>query len=218
MDRYRDREAAGKILAGALKAYAKKPSVLVFGLPRGGVPVAYEIAKALGAPLDIMVARKLGVPDHEELAMGAIASGGVTILNESIIRELRISPEAIRRVAQEEKIELDRRLKTYRGNRSFPELKNHTIIIVDDGIATGATIRAVIKAAKALSPAKIIVAVPVAEKSVCDRIKKEVDELICPLQPLYFNSVGSWYEVFNQTTDEEVIDCLQKANARKSPK
>ncbi|HSW70748.1 MAG TPA: phosphoribosyltransferase [Gammaproteobacteria bacterium] len=211
MDRYLNRQAAGQMLATALAQYAKKKEALVLALPRGGVPVGYEIAKALQTPLDVFIVRKLGVPGHEELAMGAIAMGGICILNDNIIRELRISPEAIKRVSQEEQKELERRIERYRGSQPFPTLSKRLIILVDDGIATGATIRAAVTALKKEKPAKLIIAVPVAEKSTCEKLSALVDQFICPLRPLYFNAVGTWYESFDQTSDEEVRSLLKKA-------
>lgn len=213
MDKYLNRQEAGLILADQLESYAHTPNLLVLALPRGGVPVAYEIAKRLKAPLDVFIVRKLGVPTHEELAMGAIAMGGCIVLNEEIIRELRISPTAIKRVAAAEKMELARREKVYRGSKAFPDMKDKTIILVDDGIATGATILAAIQAIRKEHPAKLIAAVPVAEKSIVEKIAAQVDLLICPLQPLYFYAVGSWYETFEQTADEEVLELLHKANS-----
>ena len=218
MDRYLNRESAGKILAQELDVYAKNPNTIVLALPRGGVPVAYEIAKALQAPLDVFVVRKLGVPGHEELAMGAIAMGGISILNENIIRDLQISPEAIKRVSQAEQKELERRVQAYRGKLPFPELKNRIVILVDDGIATGATIRAAVAALKKIGPAKLIVAVPVAEKSMCEKLTLLADQLLCPLCPLYFNAVGAWYDDFGQTSDEEVCSLLKKAKQFLKPK
>ncbi len=209
MDRYRDREDAGKCLARELKQYAHRENTLVLALPRGGVPVAYQIAQALNAPLDIFVVRKLGVPGHEELAMGAIAMGGCTFLNDNIIRELRISPEAIKRVAQEEQQELERRVSVYRGGKPYPTLQDRIIILVDDGIATGATIRVAVSALKKAQPAKLIVAIPVADKTICEKLSETVDQVICPLQPLYLNAVGAWYENFGQTSDEEVLALLK---------
>lgn len=217
MDRYLNRQEAGQILAKKLAAYAKKPHSIVLALPRGGVPVAFEVARALHIPMDVFVARKLGVPAHEELAMGAIAQGGVSVLNENIIRELRIAPEAIKRRMEEEAKELERRVKAYRGKWPEPPIKDQTVIVVDDGIATGATMRAVIKALKQQQPAKLIIAVPVAEKSTYESFSKLVDEFICPLCPLYFNAVGSWYEKFDQTTDEEVLNLLIRARLSLDP-
>ncbi len=215
MDRYLNRAAAGKILAQELKHYAQRPKTLVLALPRGGVPVAYEIAKALQTPLDVFVVRKLGVPGHEELAMGAIAMGGCSILNDDIIHDLKILPAALTRVTQEEEKELERRVALYRGAQPFPDLQNHLVILVDDGIATGATMRAAVIALKRNNPAKLIIAVPVAEKSMCATLSNMVDELICPLRPLDFHAVGAWYENFGQTSDEEVRTLLKKAKGFK---
>lgn len=213
MDRYTDRQEAGLVLAQALSSYTNQPNTLIFALPRGGVPIAYEIAKALHLPLDVFIARKLGVPGHEELAMGAIAMDGTTVLNDSIIRELFISSDAIKYVTQVEQQELERRAQSYRANQVFPNIQGKTIIVVDDGIATGATMRAVIKALKNYRPAKLIIAIPVAEKSMCEKIATSVDQFICPLRPLYFNAVGSWYTHFDQVSDEEVISLLKKAQS-----
>jgi len=211
MDRYLNREDAGRVLAQALSDYAKLPNILVLALPRGGVPVAYEIALALKIPLDVYVVRKLGVPGHEELAMGAIAMDGSMVLNDGVIRDLRISPEAIKRVTQAEKMELERRVQLFRGNQPQPEIKNKIIILVDDGIATGATMRAAIAAIRKSQPEKIILAVPVAEKVTCEKMSELVDEMICPLKPVYFNAVGAWYENFEQTSSEEVCELLEKS-------
>ncbi|SRR5579883_33199 len=209
-DRYHDRRDAGRVLAEELKSYANRKDVIVLALPRGGVPVAFEIAEALSVPLDIFIVRKLGVPGHEELAMGAIASGGTTVFNQDIIHQLAISKEAIDRVIAEESEELLRREKKYRGDKKFPDLKNKVIILVDDGIATGATMKAAIKALRRLEPLSIVVAVPVAAASTCKEMSGLADKIICPLQPIFFNAVGAWYEIFDQTLDEEVIDLLGK--------
>lgn len=210
MERYGDRYEAGIVLAEKLKNYANQKDVIVLALPRGGVPVAYEIANTLAVPLDVFIVRKLGVPGHEELAMGAIASGGVTVFNEDIVSELQISKTAIDRVIQTETEELKRRELTYRGNRPFPDLTKKTVILVDDGIATGATMRAAIKAIRQKNPAKIILAVPVAASSTCAEMEKLVDKIVCPLMPHYFNAVGAWYDNFSQTTDDEVFGLLKK--------
>lgn len=212
MEKFLDRYEAGKVLAEHLKSYVKKSNVIVLALPRGGVPVAYEIAKALFIPLDIFVVRKLGVPGHEELAMGAIATGGTVVFNDEIIRELHISKSAIDQVIQLEQQELQRRELTYRGNRPFPTLKDKTIILVDDGIATGATMRAAIKALRQQNPASIIMAVPVAAFSTCVEMEGLVDKIICPLKPHQFYAVGAWYENFSQTSDEEVFELLKNAS------
>jgi len=211
MDKYRNRQAAGKILATELKAYVKRNDVIVLALPRGGVPVAFEIAKALHAPLDVFIVRKLGVPGHSELAMGAIAMVDTYVFNEDIIADLRIPKTAIEAVIGEEKEELARRESKYRGHHTFPSLKGKTVILVDDGIATGATMRAGINALKRLMPASIIVAVPVAEKSMCDVMQALVDRFICPLRPVHFYAVGAWYDDFSQTEDEEVYSLLDEA-------
>ena len=210
MDKYIDRFDAGKVLAKFLKEYCNKPDVIVLALPRGGVPVAYEIAKSLAVSLDVFIVRKLGVPWHEELAMGAIASGGTVIFNEDIIQMLNVSKTEINQVIQSEQDELKRREQMYRGDRVFPVLTDKTIILVDDGIATGATIQAAIKGIRQHNPAKIIVAVPVAATETYETIKKLADQIICPQTPSHFYAVGAWYENFSQTTDEEVFDLLTK--------
>lgn len=211
MDKYQDRKAAGKILATELKGYANRNDLIVLALPRGGVPVAFEIAKALQAPLDVFIVRKLGVPGHSELAMGAIAMGDTRVFNQDIIEDLRISPSAVEAAIAEEKKELIRRESKYRGHHAFPSLKDKTVILVDDGIATGATMRVGINALKRLSPARLIVAVPVAEKRMCDTIQTMVDHFICPLRPTLFYAVGAWYDDFSQTEDEEVYRLLKEA-------
>lgn len=208
--KYYDRREAGKILAEHLKAYANRKDVIVLGLPRGGVPVAYEVAQALKAPLDVFIVRKLGVPTHEELAMGAIATGDVTVFNEDIIRQLNIPKHMIDKVIHAEREELQRREQTYRGSRPFPDLAKKTIILIDDGIATGATIRAAVKAIKQFKPSKIIIAVPVADDAICESLSKEVDEVVCPMRPEYFYAVGAWYDNFEQTTDTEVYELLNQ--------
>lgn len=214
MEKFIDRYQAGKILAEQLKQYAHRNDVLVLGLPRGGVPVAYEVAKALAVPLDVFMVRKLGTPGHEELAMGAIATGGATTLNADIIRDLKITPDAIEQVTQLERAELARREQLYRGKRPLPNFLNKTIILVDDGIATGATIRVAIKALCEYKPAALIVAVPTAADSMCTELEPRVDGLICPLKPIDFYAVGNWYEDFSQTTDADVIKLLNKSNKR----
>lgn len=211
MDRYADRTDAGKVLANELEIYAHRKDVIVLALPRGGVPVAYEIAKVLSVPLDVIIVRKLGVPCHEELAMGAIASGNVTVFNNQIIRELDVSQHALNQVILKEKDELKRREFAYRGNRKFPDLNNKTIILVDDGIATGATMKAAIEALKQQHVASIIVAIPVAAYDTCQEISEIVNEIVCPFKPKNFYAVGAWYQHFSQTSDEEVIELLAKA-------
>lgn len=211
MEKYRNRQEAGKILGHELHAYANRKDVIVLALPRGGVPVGFEIAKALNVPLDIFIVRKLGVPGHSELAMGALASGGEPLFNEDIINSLRISKEEIDAVIAQEKQELKRRETVYRGNRPFPTIKGKTIILVDDGIATGATIRAAIQALKGMNPASLIVAVPVADKHLSENMEPLVDRFVCPMRPLQFYAVGIWYDDFQQTEDEEVFALLKEA-------
>jgi putative phosphoribosyl transferase len=182
----------------------------VLGLPRGGVPVAFEVAKALAAPLDVFIVRKLGVPGQEELAMGATATGNVRVLNEGLIRDLAISEETIASVAAKEERELQRREQLYRGDRMPLRISGKNVILVDDGLATGSTMRAAVLALRRLGPARIIVAVPVAAGSSCEEFKDEVDEIVCATTPEPFYSVGQWYERFSQTTDEEVQDFLRR--------
>ena len=210
--KYLNRQEAGRILAENLRAYAKRNDVIVLALPRGGVPVAFEVSTALHVPLDVYIVRKLGVPGQSELAMGAIAAGGVVVFNDSVVKGYHIQPEEIDAVLQKEKQELARREMAYRGTHDFPSLKHKTVILVDDGIATGASARAAIKALRELHPAKIILAVPVADDAMCHDMRPLVDELYCPLKPKDFYAVGAWYEDFSQTEDEEVYDLLKKAN------
>lgn len=207
---FRNRTEAGKLLAQRLAQYADRADVLVLGLPRGGVPVAFEVAKALNAPLDICLVGKLGVPGHKELAMGAIASGGVRVLNYDVVSWLGISGKTIDTVAAHEFRELQRRDRAYRGDRSQPEIRNQIIIIVDDGIATGSTMRAAITILKSQHPQKIIVAVPVAPSDTCSKLRSEVDDVVCLINPEPFYAIGLWYENFAQTTDEEVHELLAR--------
>ncbi|HEV7830107.1 MAG TPA: phosphoribosyltransferase, partial [Pseudonocardiaceae bacterium] len=208
---FRDRRDAGRVLAGLLEHYRRRSDVVVLGLARGGVPVAYEIARALGAPLDVFVVRKLGAPGREELAMGAIASGGVVVINDDLVRGLRISPEVIQRVAEQEGRELLRREQAYRGGRPMPDLAGKTVIVVDDGLATGSSMRAAIQALRRHRPAKIVVAVPAAPQSTCQELAGTVDEVVCATTPSPFVAVGRSYWDFTQTTDEEVRDLLRAA-------
>ncbi|AVH72609.1 phosphoribosyltransferase [Nostoc sp. 'Lobaria pulmonaria (5183) cyanobiont'] len=208
---FKNRRFAGQVLAKELTAYANNPDVLVLGLPRGGVPVAFEVAKTLNAPLDVLVVRKLGVPDQEELAMGAIASGGVRIVNKYIISLVKISDEVIARVSAQEERELERRERLYRGNRPLKDLQGRTVILVDDGLATGATMWAAVVTVQKHQPAQIAIAVPVAAPETCQELETEVDEIVCVSTPSPFCSVGLWYESFPQTTDEEVRALLAKA-------
>jgi putative phosphoribosyl transferase len=209
MNKYSDRHEAGKILADNLKLYTNNPNVMILALPRGGVPVGYEISRALSVPLDIFVVRKLGVPGHEELAMGAIATNDTVIFNQEIINRLHIPSVSIDETIESEKKELKRRETAYRGNKPFPSLKDKIIILVDDGIATGATMRAAIKAVYQKQPLRLILAVPVAALSTYEEMKEKVDEIICPLRPRDFYAVGEWYDDFSQTTDDEVIQLLK---------
>lgn len=209
---FRNRQQAGRVLAHRLAAYAHKPDVVVLALPRGGTPVACEVAKALHAPLDVLVVRKLGVPGHEELAMGAIASGGVRVLNPTVIDAIGISDVAINAVAEREFQELKRRERTYRDHRPLPEMRGRTIILVDDGIATGSTMRAAIEALRKLEAAHIVVATPTIAQSTADEMERDVDELIAVMRPTDFAGVGQWYENFSQTSDGEVRRLLQKAS------
>lgn len=208
---FASRQDAGLRLAEQLTAYTHDPNVLILALPRGGVPVAYEVAKALSAPLDVMIVRKLGVPYDEEFAMGAIASGGATILNEDLIRRLHISKPAVDEVIATEKKELARRETTYRDNLPFPTIHGKTIILIDDGVATGATMRAAMKAIKQQKPLRLIVAIPVAPQDTYENLIELADKVICLLIPEDFYAVGQWYDDFDQTTDNEVITLLKQA-------
>lgn len=209
---FRDRIEAGKQLAAQLAAYSDRSDVLVLALPRGGVPVAFEVARKLHAPLDVMVVRKLGVPGQEELAMGAIASGGVRILNEDVVDIRGISDAVIDAATAHAQLELTRREHLYRGNRPDYNIHGRTIILVDDGIATGATMRAAIAAVKQQQSAQLIIAVPVAAVATCDELKSQGNEVICPLKLEMLYAVGIWYEHFPQTSDEEVCELLERAS------
>jgi predicted phosphoribosyltransferase len=209
---FRDRRDAGRFLAGLLEEYRGRPDVIVLGLPRGGVPVAYEVATALGAPLDVFLVRKLGTPGREELAMGAIASGGVMVINDDVVRGLAIAPEAIQHAAEREGRELVRREQAYREGRPFPAVAGKVVIVVDDGLATGSSMRAAIEALRSLRPARIVVAVPAAPQSTCRELTALADEVVCATTPSPFFAVGSSYWDFTQTTDEEVRDLLRAAS------
>jgi predicted phosphoribosyltransferase len=209
---FRDRIDAGRRLATELAAYAGQPDLIVLALPRGGVPVAFEVARALSAPLDVFLVRKLGVPGHEELAMGAIASGGVKFINRGVVDYLRIPDDVINTVAEEEQAELERREKAYRGDRRGVDVKGRTVIIIDDGLATGSTMRAVVAALKQQEPGRVVVAVPLASSEVCQELRREVDEVVCVATPEPFRGVGMWYGDFSQTTDEEVRELLTRAS------
>ncbi|RPI97065.1 MAG: phosphoribosyltransferase [Chloroflexi bacterium] len=208
---FQNRTEAGRLLAAKIYAYADRPDVVVLALPRGGVPVAYEVARALHAPLDVFVVRKLGVPGHEELAMGAIASGGTRVINREVVRAAGVSVEELEHVEAEERRELDRRELAYRDRRPVPKLAGKTVILVDDGLATGATMWAAVVALRQLNPARIVVAVPAASPETCAAFEPEVDEIVCAITPEPFGGVGRWYEDFGQTSDAEVRDLLRKA-------
>ena len=209
---FRDRVHAGKFLAERLGHYANRADVLVLALPRGGVPVAHEVAKALHAPMDVFLVRKLGVPGHQELGMGAIATGGLRILNDGIIRELGISQKTIETVSDTEQQELQRRERMYRGERPAPPIENRTVIIVDDGLATGSTMKAAVRALREQRPSRLIVAVPTAPLETCEELREIADEVICAVTPRPFFAVGGSYADFNQITDEEVRDLIGRAS------
>jgi putative phosphoribosyl transferase len=206
-----NRIEAGRQLAEKLDKYAEREDVIVLGLPRGGVPVAYEVAKRLRAPLDVFVVRKLGVPGFEELAAGAIASGGVRVLNQDVMRAIPHADEVIEAVTARETAELERREQIYREGRPPPELRDRIVILVDDGLATGATMRAAVKAARQSGAAKIVVAVPVGPPDTCREFEEEADETICLSTPVFFQAVGQYYEDFSQTSDEDVRELLSSA-------
>jgi predicted phosphoribosyltransferase len=208
---FRDRRHAGRALAQVLTGYAGRPDVIVLALPRGGVPVAYEVAAALRAPLDVFVVRKLGIPGNEEYAMGALATGGVHVLNDNVVRILDIPPDAVQAVIQTEQRELDRRERLYRGSRPPPALQGRTVILVDDGLATGSTMLAAIRALHTQNPLRIVVAVPTASAETCEELRAAADEVICATTPQPFQSVGRWYENFEQTTDDEVLSLLARS-------
>jgi predicted phosphoribosyltransferase len=210
---FADRIDAGQKLAERLRHYANRDDVIVLGLPRGGVPVANEVAHALNAPLDIILVRKLGVPGHEELAMGAIATGGTIIINSEVLDALPGVERFLESVAAREKLELRRREEAYRGNRAPPEIKGKTVILIDDGLATGASMRAAVQALRAQRAGHIVVAVPVAPPETCETIRHEVDEVICLLTPEPFHAVSLWYRDMSQTTDEEVKSLLENSSA-----
>lgn len=212
---FQDRHDAGRQLAAELDAYADRADVLVLGLPRGGVPVAYEVAEALAAPLDVFLVRKLGVPGHEELAMGAIASGGVRVLNDDVVADLRLPEAVIEAVAASELRELARRERLYRGDRPAPDVHGRTVVLVDDGLATGSTMRAAAEALRQQGPARIVAAVPVAAPVICRAIDEVVDETVCAVTPDPFYAVGLWYVDFSPTSDREVRDLLDRSSVRR---
>jgi len=207
---FADRREAGREVASMLRKYAGRDDVVVLALPRGGVPVAFEIAEAIDAPLDIFVVRKLGMPGHPEYAMGAIASGGIRVISDDVIRWYGISPAAIDAVAREELAELERREREYRRGRPMTDLHGRTAILVDDGLATGSTMRAAVQAVRALGPARVVVAVPVGAPSTCEEFTDITDETVCARTPEPFSAVGLWYRDFSQTTDDEVRTLLEE--------
>jgi putative phosphoribosyl transferase len=206
-----DRAEAGRFLATKLSKYSGRDDVIVLGLPRGGVPVAYEVARALRVPLDVFIVRKLGVPGFEELAVGAIASGGVRVLNEDVARALPNADEIIEAVTKQETAEVERREQKYRDGRPAPEIQGKTAILIDDGLATGATMRAAVKALRQRGAAKIVVAVPVGPLDTCKEFEEEADEVVCASAPEFFQAVGQYYEDFSQTSDDEVRELLARA-------
>jgi predicted phosphoribosyltransferase len=208
---YRDRFDAGRRLAATLLSYANRKDVLVLALPRGGVPVGYEVARALNVPMDIFLVRKLGLPGYEELAMGAIASGGLQVVNDDVVRQFNVCDDVIKSVAAEEFRELERREQVYRVGRPPLDPANKTVILVDDGLATGSTMRAAVQALRHSRPTSILVAVPVGAPDTCANLREEADEVICPQTPENFSAVGRWYIDFSQTTDEEVCELLTRA-------
>lgn len=208
---YADRRDAGRQLAEALEEYRNEPELLVLALPRGGVPVAFEVAAALEAELDLLIVRKLGAPGQPELAMGAIASGGVEVLNRDLMRDLGVDTDAMERIRRQERDELGRRERAYRETRDPPRIEGRCVIIVDDGLATGASMRAAVQAVRSAAPLRLVVAVPVASPDAIDDLASDADAVVCPLQPSLFNAVGRWYEDFTQTTDDEVRRLLADA-------
>ena len=210
---FRDRLDAGHNLAEGLSQYANRSDVIVLALPRGGVPVGFAVAQDLKAPLDIFLVRKLGVPCQEELAMGAVASGGLRALNDDVLRELGIPQDVIDKVAERESAELERRERLYRGERPPPEVKGKVIVLVDDGLATGSSMLAAVRALRLKSPAEVVVAVPVGAAPTCDLLRGEADKVVCAATPEHFVAVGQWYDDFSQTTDDEVRRLLQTARS-----
>jgi putative phosphoribosyl transferase len=206
---YEDRRHAGAVLGQRLQQFKGRDDVVVLALPRGGVPVAHEVARALDAPLDVFLVRKLGVPHHRELAMGAIASGGVRVLNEDVVSAYGLSDAVVDRVASEEQAELERRERAYRNGRAAVQLRGRVVLLVDDGLATGASMRAAVEAVRGHHPARIVVAVPVGSPETCREFADVADEIVCARAPEYFAAVGQWYRDFSQTTDDEVRELLQ---------
>ncbi len=207
-----DRREAGTLLAVKLSVYTDDPNTIVLGLPRGGVPVAYEVAKALRAPLDVFVVRKLGAPGQRELAMGAIASGGVRVINDEVIQALKLSASVVDAVALQEQPELERQQRLYRGDVALPDFTGRTVIVVDDGLATGSSMRAAVRALRQSNPRRIVIAVPVGAADTCRSLQADADEVICLCAPESFYSVSTWYEEFSQTSDDEVRELLNAAS------
>src|SRR5438093_424686 len=214
---FHDRTDAGRRLAAKLRPLAGRDDVIVLALPRGGVPVGYEVARALGVPVDVFLVRKLGTPGREELAMGAIASGGVRVLNADVVRALGITPDEIAEAAAREAEELRRREEAYRDGRPAPDLRGKTVILVDDGLATGSTMRAAVAAVRKLGPARVVVAVPVGATETCEEFRSVADDVVCVDTPEPFFAVGNWYEDFAQTTDDEVRELLARSAGAGSP-
>jgi predicted phosphoribosyltransferase len=208
---FQDRFEAGRILASRLRQFAQRNDVIVLGLPRGGIPVAFEVARVLNTPLDVFLVRKLGVPGQEELAMGAIASGGIRVVNRTVVDALGITMADIEQAAAQQQAELDRRERAYRNGRPILEVRSQTAVLVDDGLATGSSMRVAIMALRKRDPQRIVVAVPVAAPPVCEELESEADEVVCAVTPEPFFAVGQWYRDFRQTSDEEVRDLLQQA-------
>lgn len=216
MDYYKDRVEAGRVLAEALKRYAGRSDLLVLGLPRGGVPVAVVVAEALGAPLDVLVVKKLGVPGFEELAMGAVATGGARVLNQEVVQELGVSQQVIERAAQQATQEVQRRERVFRGERPLPEMQGRCVILVDDGLATGSTMQAAVSAVRQHRPGQVVVAVPVAPQQTVESLRATVDDVVCPLTPESFGAVSQWYLEFPQVADETVRDLLARVWGERS--
>jgi putative phosphoribosyl transferase len=208
---FHNRFEAGRQLAQRLADYGDRDDVLVLALPRGGVPVAYEVAQALHVPMDLVLVRKLGLPGQEELAMGAIATGGTRVLNQEVLQQVAVPPQTLEQVTQREHQELNRRQRLYRGDQPDPQVQGRIVIVIDDGLATGSTMLAAVQALRQQAPARIVAAVPVAPPETCDMLSEYVDELVCLLQPSSFGGVGRWYDDFDQTSDQEVRDLLQHA-------
>lgn len=213
---FRDRREAGELLAEKLLNYERRRDTVVLGLPRGGIPVGLEVASRLALPLDVYVVRKLGVPGHEELAMGAVATGGIRVMNQSVVRQLRLSDEDIDRVARKEVAEMERREKAYRNGRTSIEVEGKTVIVVDDGVATGSTMLAAIEALRAQKAGRIVIAVPTVAAATVPELEEKADEVVAVMAPESFMAVGQWYEEFEQTSDEEVQQCLEKARRHRA--